>query len=43
MAAASDLVAGARYEAQQRSLGRNSEVIEVRFEVGGGALVPVGA
>jgi hypothetical protein len=38
-----ELVAGARYEVQKRSLGREVEVVMVRFKVRGGALVPVGA
>jgi site-specific DNA recombinase len=38
-----DMVAGARYEVQMRSLGRTTEVIRVKSEVRGGAMVTVGA
>ena len=38
-----ELVAGARYEVQQMSVGRKTDVVRVRFKVRGGALVPVGA
>jgi hypothetical protein len=41
MAAASDLVAGARYEVQQRNSGREVEVVRVGFASRGGALVPL--
>ncbi len=34
------MVAGARYEVQKKSPGREVEVVRVRFEVGGGALLP---
>ncbi len=37
------LVAGARFEAQQTSQACNSDVIELRFKVRGGTLVPAGA
>jgi hypothetical protein len=37
------LVAGARYEVQQRKRGREMEVIRVRFKVKGSTLVPAGA
>ena len=36
-----DLVAGARYEVQKRTLGRRTEVVRVRFKVSRGALVPI--
>ena len=36
-----NLVAGARYEVQKRSLGRHTEIIRVKFKVRGGALVPI--
>ena len=35
-----ELVAGARYEVQKRNLGREVEVVKVRFTSKGGALVP---
>jgi hypothetical protein len=35
------LVAGARYEVQKRSSGRNLEVVRVKFKVRGGTLVPM--
>ena len=35
------MVAGARYEVQKRNLGREPEVVKVRFRVRGGTLVPV--
>ncbi len=37
------MVAGARYEVQKRILGRNLEVVRVRFRVRGATLVPAGA
>jgi len=37
------VLSAARYEVQKRTLGRNLEVIRVRFKVRGGALVPAGA
>jgi hypothetical protein len=37
------LVAGARYEVQKRTSGRNLEVIRVKFRVRGGVMVPVRA
>lgn len=37
------LVAGVRYEVEQRNFRRNLEIVEVRFKARGGALVPVGA
>ena len=36
-----NLVAGARYEVQKRTLGRNLEVVRVEFEVKDGSVVPV--
>jgi hypothetical protein len=39
---ASFLVASARYEVQERTSGRNLEVVRVRFRVRGGAMVPAG-
>ena len=32
----------ARYEVQERTLGRGTEVVKVRFKVKRGAMVPVG-
>ena len=37
----SHLVAGVRYEAEQRNSGRGLEVVELAFEARGTALVPV--
>ena len=38
---ASGVLSAARYEVQKRSLGRNLEVVRVKFKVRGGTLVPV--
>jgi len=37
----SGVLSTARYEVQQRTLGRGTEVIQVRFKVRGGVLVPI--
>ena len=35
------MVAGARYEVQKKSFGRNTEIIRVKFKVQDGSVVPV--
>lgn len=37
----SSFVATARYEVQKKSLGRHTEVIQVKLKVQGGSVVPV--